>query len=400
MAAPQPNPLELAKQGNASAIAFLINRSLKAKGIIAKPIINDGCLQIILEAAQIPNQGLLVPFIHKGVMSLEIPSINKLRVSGQQVGEDFPNWTQEFDLQEQVASLPVNTSLLQSTVSQESSLNLERTTSKNKIQQTNIDEKNHIILECTGENGILILTETKAIIKRKGGFISPYKKGEKHIPYSDIWDFQYQRSNLISPGYIYLQLSGLTKEITWVEANGSENSVTFLNDRFKDFDKVKDILIQKVNPQKYDNVFEGRSGTLILTETGVIIKRSGALLSGHAAGEKNIPYKSITAVQFKKAGITVGFLQLTLQGGVEAKGGALEAVKDENTITFGTEEKTQEFERAKNIIEQKIVEANNTNTASSNINDLDQLEKLASLKDKGIITEEEFHAKKKQILKL
>lgn len=32
--------------------------------------------------------------------------------------------------------------------------------------------------------------------------------------------------------------------------------------------------------------------------------------------------------------------------------------------------------------------------------DLDQLEKLAELKEKGIITEEEFNAKKKQILGL
>jgi len=34
----------------------------------------------------------------------------------------------------------------------------------------------------------------------------------------------------------------------------------------------------------------------------------------------------------------------------------------------------------------------------SRLGDLDELEKLASLKDKGIITEEEFNTKKKQIL--
>jgi hypothetical protein len=195
-------------------------------------------------------------------------------------------------------------------------------------------------------------------------------------------------------------MSGLAKEVTFLEANGSENAVTFLNERVKDFDKAKEILIQKVNPQKYDNIFEGRSGTLILTETGVTIKRSGGLLSSHGTGEKNIPYRSITAVQFKRAGLTVGFIQLTLKGGVEAKGGAFEAVTDENTVTFGTEEKTREFEKAKSIIEQKIISANSTSPASSNNNDLDQLEKLASLKEKGIISEEEFQAKKKMILGL
>ncbi|WP_414858413.1 SHOCT domain-containing protein [Phormidesmis priestleyi] len=37
---------------------------------------------------------------------------------------------------------------------------------------------------------------------------------------------------------------------------------------------------------------------------------------------------------------------------------------------------------------------------ANNNSDLDQLEKLASLKEKGIISEEEFQAKKKQILGL
>jgi hypothetical protein len=52
------------------------------------------------------------------------------------------------------------------------------------------------------------------------------------------------------------------------------------------------------------------------------------------------------------------------------------------------------------IIEQKkkwLAKKNNTASLGSN---LDELEKLATLKDKGIITEEEFQKKKKQILGL
>lgn len=38
--------------------------------------------------------------------------------------------------------------------------------------------------------------------------------------------------------------------------------------------------------------------------------------------------------------------------------------------------------------------------SSSNISPLEELEQLATLRDKGIITEEEFNAKKKQLLRL
>ena len=48
----------------------------------------------------------------------------------------------------------------------------------------------------------------------------------------------------------------------------------------------------------------------------------------------------------------------------------------------------------------KKSESNNTSNKTSSGDEIAQLEKLASLKAKGIITEEEFAAKKKQILGL
>jgi hypothetical protein len=51
----QPNLLELAKQGNAKAIAALINRQLQPKGITAAAIRThkDSCPQMLLKAANI-----------------------------------------------------------------------------------------------------------------------------------------------------------------------------------------------------------------------------------------------------------------------------------------------------------------------------------------------------------
>lgn len=75
----QPNPVELAKQGDMGAISFLINRSLHSKGIIAKAILKDGCLQVMLEAPEVPEQQTLTAFIFKGVVRLEVGLIKTLR---------------------------------------------------------------------------------------------------------------------------------------------------------------------------------------------------------------------------------------------------------------------------------------------------------------------------------
>lgn len=144
--------------------------------------------------------------------------------------------------------------------------------------------------------------------------------------------------------------------------------------------------------------YAGYNGFLILTNSGVIIKRGlrGFLLGGgHLRGDKTIPYSSIVAVQLKKAGLTAGYIQLTLKGGSEAKAGLFQSTRDENSINFYNH-KNKDFEEAKNLIEKRISET----SMPALRNELDDLEKLAELKKKRIISEEEFQSKKKKILNL
>jgi hypothetical protein len=93
----QPNLLKLAKQCDATAIASLMNRHLESKGIIAKAILKDDCLQIMLESAQVPNQPTLVTFVRNWITKLGSESIKRVKVYGQQTGEEFPAWTQDFE---------------------------------------------------------------------------------------------------------------------------------------------------------------------------------------------------------------------------------------------------------------------------------------------------------------
>lgn len=94
----QPNTLELAKQGDTQAIAFLMNRHLHAKGITAKVAFKDACLEVILESAKVPNKQILIAFIRKGLTALGAASVERVKVYGQQTGEDFPAWSKEFNL--------------------------------------------------------------------------------------------------------------------------------------------------------------------------------------------------------------------------------------------------------------------------------------------------------------
>ena len=94
----QQNILELAKQGDAQAIASLMNRQLQPKGITAKATIKDSCLQIMLLFDETPNQKALVESIRKGLTGLKIISIERVKIFAKKIEEDFPAWSQDLIL--------------------------------------------------------------------------------------------------------------------------------------------------------------------------------------------------------------------------------------------------------------------------------------------------------------
>ncbi len=95
----QSNLQKQAKQGNPQAIATLLNNTLQPKGITAEVSLNQNCLQIIVEANQVPSQDKLVAFLSKAISNLGISSVHKLKIYGQKTGDDFPDWSEEIDLQ-------------------------------------------------------------------------------------------------------------------------------------------------------------------------------------------------------------------------------------------------------------------------------------------------------------
>ncbi|WP_421658332.1 retropepsin-like aspartic protease family protein [Leptothermofonsia sp. ETS-13] len=88
------HPHELAKQGNPAAIARLINHALQPKGITARVTGKDGTLKVMLEADQIPDQQILVPYLEKNLAKLGITGIETIEIYGKQTCAAVPAWRQ------------------------------------------------------------------------------------------------------------------------------------------------------------------------------------------------------------------------------------------------------------------------------------------------------------------
>jgi len=147
---------------------------------------------------------------------------------------------------------------------------------------------------------------------------------------------------------------------------------------------------------------KGIGGQLELYPNRVRIRRKGLVALGtHGlAGDKDIPISSISAIQVKKAGMaTNGYIQFSILGGREAKRGLLQATKDENSIMFNWWQR-QPFEAIHRAIEAKMTELSPSPPAGAATSAADELKKWADLRDNGLITEEEFQAKKDQLLGL
>jgi hypothetical protein len=137
-------------------------------------------------------------------------------------------------------------------------------------------------------------------------------------------------------------------------------------------------------------IFEDK---LVITPRGVM----GFLTKG-LKGSKEIPYASITAVQFKEAGLVFsGYIQFTLPGGNESKGGIFAATRDENTVMF-VNTVNEEMKKAKLFIQERIGQASKINQ-TSNVSIADEITKLKRLKDDGAISEEEFNNMKTSLIK-
>jgi len=146
---------------------------------------------------------------------------------------------------------------------------------------------------------------------------------------------------------------------------------------------------------------KGINGQLELYEDKIIIRRKGALAKmtqGFFKGDKTNYINQITGIQVKPGTLwTNGYIQITVPGGIESKKGLLDdATLDENTVAF-----TSKDNELVNQIKSKIEELMSQQRMGHIINQsspADEIRKYKELLDDGVITQEEFEQKKKQLL--
>ena len=155
----------------------------------------------------------------------------------------------------------------------------------------------------------------------------------------------------------------------------------------------------------------GSSGrTLEVYEEKCVITTKASLSSwatGNSSdGEKTIYYVDCIGVQFKRCGtgLTIGYLQLETASGLMNK--KADNFWNENSFTFNKEEQNEQVAEIADYIKEKIDEikrqksAPQATTVVQQASAADELKKFKELLDMGVITQEEFDAKKKQLLGL
>ena len=141
----------------------------------------------------------------------------------------------------------------------------------------------------------------------------------------------------------------------------------------------------------------GHNGQLELLPGRIRIRRAGVLaFIGHGLkGDKEILVSHISSIQYKRAGEFInGYIQFAFVGGQETKRGIFDATQDENSIVFRLSQQPA-FDAIKAEIERAMT-APQAGPAPASA--LDELAKLASLRDRGILSEEEFAEQKRRLL--
>ena len=150
--------------------------------------------------------------------------------------------------------------------------------------------------------------------------------------------------------------------------------------------KILDVYENKV-------VFSSTKSTSTLV-TGLIFSESVT------QGERTIYYKDVIGVQYKPSSIADGYIQIeTAAGGMTSTSSQYSG---ENAIQFSGKKNNEEAEIIVSFIRKQVEEIKNAPAGGGvqQISTADELKKYKELLDLGVLTQEEFDVKKKQLLGL
>lgn len=128
----------------------------------------------------------------------------------------------------------------------------------------------------------------------------------------------------------------------------------------------------------------------------------GSFLTGNVSdGEKTIYYSDCIGIQYKKSGLQIGYLQFETAGGI--MNNSASNFFNENTFTWDTTKQSNEkMQEVADYCKKQVddYKSGKHNRYAMPVSSADELKKFKELLDMGAISQEEFDAKKKQILGL
>lgn len=152
------------------------------------------------------------------------------------------------------------------------------------------------------------------------------------------------------------------------------------------------------------------NGTILVYNDRVVIKRKGlfAFVSQGIKGDTVFFYRNLSGVDYKKPGLTNGYMRFVTAGTENYNSGTglfatpQSSAQDPNTVILRAFNRKVPAlsEEIYNFILKKISEIKTNTVISAEISGADEIAKYKSLLDQGVITQEEFANKKKQILNL
>ena len=152
-------------------------------------------------------------------------------------------------------------------------------------------------------------------------------------------------------------------------------------------------------------VTTGLKKHIVVYEDKIVLTAKGSLRTNIEYGEKTIYYEDCTGIQFRKAStMMAGYLQIETASGLgmtDNKAFYSNNYGSENSITFRKVQNDLMEEIAEYIKKQieGAKRSKHTQTVVS-LSSADEIKKFKELLDSGVITQEEFEAKKKQLLGL
>lgn len=253
----------------------------------------------------------------------------------------------------------------------------------------------------TGKKTIRIDSDKSLTIEKSNGSVIRKWRHE------EIFGIAYSPANMMRSGAL-----AIASSLTEAQKNTS-TAVTMMDDSILvsrgDHENIER-LIKWFEENRHESAesnfdLEARSAGSFLGIQGnfVVIIHSGFLNAwnkGGIQGEKRIPIKSILSIQFKDAtSIMKGYIQFETAGGSQlaARGGVAEAAGDENSVLF-TESEMPKFKLIRDKVSEIMERQGEPQRAE--VSSADELLKFAQLLERGLITQEEFDLKKKQILGL